>query len=290
MVPIHLSTETWRKNFRSVVLLALLGVCSAVAWVLAWHKSAPAREAQGILAAIRRNGIKSYWPENVQRRQWFLIRRDGQIVGWEMEYRQAGPGNAGGGFERQTNGQKKQIRISSRWRLSNDSEHGEYESQRLEYLLPQSKISQAKIVLQNRTLQVFQNIDGARYISTAAAPENYLPEGLMLLAIQEVARRKTRARFEMVLDESPPGKSQGGQTPLFSFELRYIGVDAGIGGAMVETSYGHGNSLMTVIDDNGDILRVYGEHVESTPASRETILEYFPAAVEFISDEETVEL
>ena len=287
MVP---KSETWRKNFRSVVLLAILGVCAALAWVLAWHKSAPARDGREILAGIRRQGIRQYWTQNVQRRQWFLIRRDGNVVGWEMEFRQAGPDGAGGGFERRTNVNTGQERISARWRLTNNAEEGQYQSQRVEFSRTRAEVSEAKIVLQNRTLQVYQNIDGVRYVSTAAASENYLPEGLMPLAMREVARRQGRARFEMVEDGSHPEESQGGRTPLYPFELRYLGKDSQTGGAMVETSFGGGSSWVTVIDETGNVLRRFGSNVEFLPATREEIQKQFPSAVEVIADDETVEM
>lgn len=289
MVPKHIPTEAWRKNFRSIVLLAILGVCSAVAWVLAWHKSTPARNAREILAAIRRNGIKSYWPDNAQRQQWFLIHRDGKITGWEMEYHQAGPSGAGGGFERRLNNAKSQLRISARWRLNNNAEEGEYQSQRVMLSPPRADVGEAKIVLRSRNLQVVQNINGHGFSSTTATPDNYLPEGLMPLAIREVARRRSRARFEMVQDAQPPAQSQGEKTPLFSFELRYAGKDSHSGGAMVEEYYDPKHTWITVLDDGGNVLERYQGKIKWMPVSREEILQHFPAAAEYASDDETVE-
>jgi hypothetical protein len=290
MSAIQIPTEAWRKNFRSVVLLAILGVCSAVAWVMAWHKSTPARNAREILSVVRRRGLKSYWPESVRRQQWFLIRRGETIVGWEMEYHQAGPSRAGGGFERRMKIDTGQLRLSARWRLSNNVEDGEYQSQRVVLSPPRAEVGEAKIVFHGRNLQVYQNINGVRYSSTATAPENYLPEGAMPLVIREVARRRGRARFEMVQDESHPKLLQGGRTPLFPFELRYCGEDSQTPGAMVETSDSRGNSWITVVDDNGAVVRRYGENLECTLVSYEEVLRHFPGVAEFASDEDTVEL
>jgi hypothetical protein len=290
MVPIHIPTEAWRKNFRSIVLLAILGVCSAMAWVLAWHKSAPARNAQEILAAIRRRGIKTYWPENARHQQWFLIYRDEKITGWEMEYHQAGSNGAVGGFVRQNDLSTRQVRISTRWRLSNNAEKGDYQSQHVAWNPPQAEVGEAKIELRDRNLQVVQNINGKRYSSSAAAPENYLPEGLMSLAIREVAQRRSHARFEMVQDAQPPAQSKGEKTPLFSFELRYVGQDSHSGGAMVEESYDPKHTWITVLDDAGNVLQRNQGNIKCVPVPHQTVLQHFPAAAEFAGDDETVEL
>lgn len=282
--------EAWRNNFRSLVLLALLGVCAAAAWLMAWHKSSPSREGQDILATIRQKGIKSYWPQNVQRREWFLIRRGEKIVGWEMEYRQAGPDRAGGGFERQTNTAAGQERISARWKLTNNTEQGQYQSQSVKFSRMKASVTEAKIALQEGRLEVLQNNNGAHYASTTPVTENYLPEGVMSIAIHEVAKRKTQARFDMVEDESYPEESQGGQTPLYSFELRYIGQDTRTGGAMVETFFRGGGSWVTVVDDEGNVLRRFGENVEFTPATRVEVQKHFPEAAELQSNDGTVEM
>ncbi|MBN1942478.1 MAG: hypothetical protein JW849_04200 [Phycisphaerae bacterium] len=287
MVPANIPVETWRKNFRSLVLLAILGVCSAVAWVLAWHKGAPARDAREILSAIRRQGIKHYWPQNARQQRWFFIRREGNVVGWEMHHRQAGADGAIGGFVRRENAPHKQVRLSSRWRLSNDAEQGEYHSQQVVLQPPQVKVTEAAIELRDRNLQVNQNIDGAGFSSTTAIPENYLPEGLMTLAMREVAQRQGRAQFKMVLDNQKPSPPTGGQTPLFSFELRYVGQDPSTGGAKVETSFGRENPWITILDANGEMIRRYEGNTEFSPATFEEILQRFPDAAEYAPDGET---
>jgi hypothetical protein len=288
MVPISNPTETWRKNFRSIVLLAILGVCATAAWVLAWHKSAPAREAQEILAEIRRNGIKSYWPDDAIRQQWFFVYRGDNVVGWEKEYHQAGSDHIAGCVEKRWNNDKGQVRISSRWRLSNNAEEGEYQS-KYEIFSSPHPIFETIIVLRNRNLQVFQNIKGAHFTSTRKIPENYLPEGLSSLVIREVARRRGHGRFEMVLDDIHPEQLQGGQTPLFPMELRYVGVDPDTGGAKIEESLDPKNSWTIVLDAAGNVLRRDQGNTRTMPVSYETVLKKFPAAAEF-ADKETGEL
>ncbi|MBN1555818.1 MAG: hypothetical protein JXA11_13835 [Phycisphaerae bacterium] len=286
MIPVQTSTETWRKNFRSLVLLALLGVCSTAAWVLAWHKSAPARDGRDFLESLRQRGVKSWWPANGRRQHWFLVYRQGTVVGWEMDYRQASANGTIGGMIRRT----QDTRLSSRWRISNDIQEGDYQSQFVKLQLPHPESVEATIELRGDRLQVLQVIDRVRYSSATKIPDNYLPEGLMLPAMREVVRRQGKARYEMVADDHPPSRQDGGTTPLFSFQLRYLGADASTGGAMVETFYGAGEPLITILDADGEVIRRRQGNTDFQPATREAILQLFPEAAQYAMDNETVEL
>lgn len=291
MIPVETATETWRKNFRSLVLLAVLGICTASAWALAWYRGAPAREAAEILAAVRRDGLRAYWTELLPRRRWFLIRQGGKIVGWEMVFRRVGPETAEGGFVQRQFHPAGQIRLASRWRIRLDAEKGEYQSQQV-FLRPGgAEVNETTIELRDRRIQVLQNRDGVRFLSVAPTPDNYLPEGLMDLVIRETARRKTRTRFEMVLDSQPPARQQGAQTPLFPLEFRYLGEDPQTGGTKIEESLSRSEGTgLIVLDTFGEVIRrQYGE-TEYTFSSRSEVLRSFPDAAEFADEEETVEM
>lgn len=264
-----------------------------MAWVMAWHKGAPTREAQAILAAIQGRGLLDSWSKDTEPQRWYLVLREGKVIGWEMEFHQAQPSGAAGGEVSKQVVPSGQILLTAQWKLSNDAKQGEYRSRQVALKLPRPVVVEAGIELHEGNLRVDQNINGKRFSSSGRAPENYLPEGLMTLAIREVARRKTHARFLMVRDGYPPEQPQGGQPKLHPFSLRYLGADEQTGGARVVFSLadGQGGEQTLILNKEGKVVRREAGKRQFVATTGQEVLRLFPDAGEVVpTDDKTVQM
>jgi hypothetical protein len=290
MTPPPLKSEAWRRSARSLVLLGLLGVCVAVAWVLVQHEGGPAREAIDILAEVRKAGLAEYWKEKTEKRQWFLLRRGGKIVGWQMTSRRPDDSGFSGSMVRKTIDQQIQVK----WELSDDLRHGTYESQAVSSISlggrrPGVQTVRAVLVLEGSHIKVQQNVGGNVFQSSGRTPDNYLPEGMGELALQIVSMREAHARFSMILDNASPKV----KTPrFFTWDVRYVGPsELSRGASTVETTLlglRDPDSHITVLDAEGNIIRQMIGGTEIQAVTGKDVLKIFPNAASVAGD--TVEI
>ena len=212
------------------MLLVILGLGTAIAWSLSRHRGAKFREAVDIIADIRSRGLSSFWAGEQGEKQWFLSRNREKVVGWKFTFHKP---TASGGFE----GGMILIRYaptgtithhaSSHWTLNNNASNGRYKAHEI-FLRPVGAGFLHKQEVATRTelkdggLSISQRFGSTVMDSSAAAPENYLPEGTRALALQQVARRKTRAIFASIVDSERPERDH----PRFAKLLvEYLGAD-----------------------------------------------------------------
>ena len=212
------------------MLLVILGLGTAIAWSLSRHRGAKFREAVDIIADIRSRGLSSFWAGEQGEKQWFLSRNREKVVGWKFTFHKP---TASGGFE----GGMILIRYAptgtiahqafSRWTLSGDIRQGLYTAREI-LIQPDRSGLLHKLKFVTRTelkdgrLSVHQRLGSTVMDSAAAAPENYLPECTRALALQQVARRKTRAIFASIVDSEPPEQNRPRFTKLIA---KYLGPD-----------------------------------------------------------------
>ena len=218
-----------QKTLRALMLLVILGLGTAIAWSLSRHRGAKFREAVDIIAGIRSRGLSSFWTGEQGKKQWFLSRNRGKVVGWKFTFHKP---TASGGFE----GGMVVIRYaptgtithhaSSRWTLSGDIRQGLYTAREILIQPGRSGLHELKFMtrteLKNGGLSINQRFGLTVMDSSAAAPENYLPEGTEALVLQQVARRKTSAIFASIVDSEPPEQNR----PRFTKRIaKYLGPD-----------------------------------------------------------------
>ncbi len=221
-------TKARQKSLRSLFLLVILGLSVAGAWSLSRHRGAGTGEAGEILAEIRTRGLSYFWTAQEGTKQWFLIRKEGKVIGWKLTYRKPVPS---GGFEggivvlHERHPTPPTYKASSQWTLSSDIRQGRYVAYEISlrlagagFLRKQEVATQTE--LKDGQLSVRQKFDSIMMNSSATAPENYLPEGTHFLALQQVARRKTRAIFTGIIDSERPEQTQPRFTRLI---VEYVG-------------------------------------------------------------------
>ena len=112
------------------------------------------------------------------------------------------------------------VQGTEQWEISADAKTGRYVG--LPGADPQDR---TEIDLRGGRVTVRQIDPGGRAEASTTAPDNYIPEGLMTLAVRRVAARGTRAAFKMIVNSEAmengrvrfadvamtPGKGEKGQ-------------------------------------------------------------------------------
>ena len=272
------------------VMLVLLLMSVGVAWWISHHRQAAGHRGNDILAEIRSAGLKHFWGEGG--REFYLMRRNGENVGWQAVLRK--PTRDGyGGLDIHAY-VKNNIVAWETWTLSNDLREGYYVAMGPSILVP-GLLATTKIVLKNGQVEVTETLHdlprGPRtgrptasqfgnqhqYTSRTAVPENYLPEGSLPLVMRLVGERKVKASFKIVLNETPPLQAGNGalKTRLGSVQAEFTKNDmfttgprpvpttivtttrSGFGREMVERSYwSPAGELQQTVYDHSDLVSV----------------------------------
>ena len=201
----------------SVLMLAILLASLGVAWWLIQRH--PATRGAEILAQLRREGLAAYFHGTTDR--WMLHRGPaGQIIGWRLQLIRAEKDGHFHGLDVSVlpspTGSPKIL--WEEWRLDGSAKQGEYIAGRLESdRVRRSRSPDTSIKLDNGYLTVQQRALGHTIKSESSAPGNYIPEGMLSLVCLQVARNKTRGRFNFILNSELPQKLRGGYSTLPPF-------------------------------------------------------------------------
>jgi hypothetical protein len=287
------NSRTRQKNFRTLILLGIMGVATAVAW---WMTTGPGgqriREARQILAEVRQKRLEAYWGEEPDRTtvQWSILRAKDVPVGWSVTYRRRIPGGFEGGMIQLASSSRGASQAVSHWKLSSDARRGVYQSTSSILGQPAGSPDEnaTRIELTDGKLDVIQREGRSLYHSSASAPRNYIPEGTVMLIMQLVARRKTQAEFQLIIDSNLPTSRQ---TAFAKYIVRYLGPidddDKNAAGSAVELTMTarQGRSCRVLhFDRDGKLIRqIYGDVTELV-VSEDEIREVFPRAVEMLPD------
>lgn len=269
-----------RKSSRVLILFGVFSLCVVGAWGMATHRGRSLIEGKNIILEMRQNKLNAFWQAE-DSTQWFLIRSGRKNIGWQVQYRRP---NAEGGFE---GGEMRILfssqgteRITSRWILNNEITKGAYISDVIILgshgnMMVRRSIVAARIDMNAGKLDVQQKISGAKFRSQADEPDGYIPEGTLDLLSYMVAKRKTKAKFRMIIDSLPPSKKW---TNFITVEIRYSDatpISPG-GSAVVVTMAGHDS--LCFFDKNGKVEKQIVGDIEETAVTEEEIIKAFPNA------------
>ena len=265
------STRRKRSLLAAVMLAVLLGSV-AVAWMLGELADRRVKSAVAALAAVRRDGLAKHWPERL-RVDWYVSRAgDGaNPSGWGALVRGRGDQGAFAGMMLYVSGQEYHV---DEWVLNADATSGMYRA-RAGVGWP---LLDTSITLDDGVVEVVPH-GGERLPGRGRAPENYLPEGTLELAVALVAAGKSNAQFALVFNESP---NVGGRIEFGTVRMKYAGrgptrrgkatrrVRVGFGGQQSEREY--------EVGPGGEVLAWSAPGLRFVTAGEEEVLSRFPNA------------
>ncbi len=273
-----------RKSLRVLILFTIFALCVAGAWWMSRHRGSTLLEGKSVLAEIRQEKLKAFWGEE-ESTQWFLVRNGAQNIGWLVQYRKLRPdGSYEGGYMKIILSAQGPRRITSRWILNNEATHGVYVSDEsvlgqvntnLGVRMLKQPLVAARIEMNEGKLNVIQRIKGADFRSSADIPEGYVPEGTMDLVSYIVARRKTRAKFRMIVDSL--GSSEN-QTAFVTVDIQYSGMKPlSPEGLAVIVKIGNGEQLC-FFDKTGKLEKQVADEISEVAVSEAEVVLAFPDA------------
>ena len=219
-----------KRSLLAVVVLAVLVVSVAVAWVLGALADRRVKSAVAILAAVRRDGLAKHWPER-PRLDWYLSHAgdEAEPSGWRAVIR----GRVDNGREDNGLFAGMIVHVSGReyqveeWVLNADATSGKYAA----HMGVGRPLPDTSITLEKREdgekREDREKMDvtvtpygGKRLPGRGEAPKNYLPEGTLELAVALVAAGRGNAQFALVFNGSP---NVGGRIEFGTVRMRYAG-------------------------------------------------------------------
>lgn len=193
-----------RQGLLTTVMIGILLLTVAVAWWLTSFRNTAAREGAHLVEQMRRRSLSDIWPRGALLAAF--VHRDGagQEIGHLTIARFATEGGFGGWVRHQPlpgfAGRLRNVRED--WSIFDDLSAGQYEA----VYIGENRV--IGIILSGREVHV--TVNGHLHAS-AETPANYLPEGLMWLAVRMVAERGKEAVFAFISNE----ESDTGRTVAF---------------------------------------------------------------------------
>ncbi|MBI5724981.1 MAG: hypothetical protein HZA50_13555 [Planctomycetes bacterium] len=210
----------------ALVMVTVLGLSLAAAWMLCKTTGGRARQARTILADIRKTGLdKLIGPAG--REQWFLQKSAGRTVGWKYFSIQSDGQTVTGLTADIQKSPDRQLGQWEAWTLNNGADRGSYLAGKL---AGKNKIELAQntsINLSGARVQIRQLFDSSWKSSGGLAPDTYIPEGLMELVACRVGQLKANAVFKTVINNivTPDDRLH-----FVSVLMEYAGQPEGVGG------------------------------------------------------------
>ena len=293
-------TAIAQKGSRVLILFGIFSICVAAAWWMAKHRESIdmrqkelnalwSLEGENVITEMRQKKLSAFWGEE-DSTQWCLIRSDGKNVGWEVQYRKISPeGGFGGGAMRILLSAEGPKRMTSRWVLNNEISHGAYISDvsilgQLDTrrgIMLKRPLYAARIEMNAGRLDVEQEIKRVKFVSRADEPDNYIPEGTIDLVSYLVAKRKTQARFKMILDAQPP--SEKGIT-FVNVDIRVSEINPLSAGGLAAIITVAGQESLCFFDKTGKVEKQIADHTEDVAASEAEIIKAYPEAVTMLKN------
>jgi hypothetical protein len=176
------------------MVAVLVGAVAAAAWLVHHRTTVPTRRAEAILRDLRSRGLRAYWPQDEYAAS-FTGRGPGREITGQIRRLRRREEN---GFVGRTDRRMPSPHFrglweanTELWRLSGDLSAGEYRSGRDPQRAPDIIIR-----LSDGQVEVVIGKDRA----SAAAPENYIPEGTMSLVARLVAAGGEPAAFSAIFN------------------------------------------------------------------------------------------
>ncbi|HUT57920.1 MAG TPA: hypothetical protein VNA25_08730 [Phycisphaerae bacterium] len=187
-------TANSRKVLLTSLMIGILLVTVAVAWWLTRFRNAAMREGAHLVDEMRRRSLSDIWPRGAL--QAVFVRRDGagRETGRVTVERVATDGGFAGRVRDEPlpafRGRLRNVRED--WSIRGDLSAGQYQAA----YVGENRI--IGIILAGEDVHVTVN---GQPIDSVPIPANYLPEGLMWLAVRMVADRGREATFAFVSNE-----------------------------------------------------------------------------------------
>ncbi|MCP4379547.1 MAG: hypothetical protein GY794_25665 [bacterium] len=184
-----------KLNLLAIVMIGLLVVSVALAWLTTKPRKAFSPDGVGIISQLTNNTIEEYW-SNADHKTWFVGQQpDGTPVIWLMRSRRKIPGG-------EFSGTIKTASYASSWKLNSDLSEGSYLGR--EFDKNNNKYAETQIKMTNDTVTVVRThfMSGTKRSATSRRPANYIPEGALPLVMRLVASRGREMTFKMILDRN----------------------------------------------------------------------------------------
>ena len=163
--------------------------------------------------------------------------------------------------------------------LNPDATIGTYRS---DFRISDGNGSKTDISLKDGVVKVRQHVGGSSTpVAHSKAPENYLPEGTLQLAVRRVAKARANAQFAMVFNEQP---NTGNVVEFGTLRIKYTGKKKTSQGndvnrvEMSEVRMGKKQKTVYDLDEKGKILVIYGEKTQWTSANKQDVQKAFANA------------
>jgi len=232
-----------RPGLLSLVMLGLLLASVAGAWWLVQVRGAPQRRGEKILEEIRAQRLTSFWGDQAQT-LWYLGRGpNGTPVAWHATFRSP----IQNGYVGIGRASRPGLVARSNWVISADALRGECHAS---YGLPPLGSPEARevlIAIGDGRVTVQDHTPDKKEGDTSAMPANYIPEDLLDLVIQAVARKGQIATFTTVADNLP---LRGGQVWFTRLRMSPRGPDT----VLVEALYPDGSVTLVYDLKGGQIV------------------------------------
>lgn len=282
------STRRPRFALIAVLMFALLALATLSAWLIVQRRSGPHMRGAELVEQMRSEGLSAWWDRSPHS-QWFLIRRNGEVIGWDVRLRLP---LGDGGFEglklRIFRAQERSGGSWEYWQLNADATSGEYLSGDLAFgegrLVTSTNTS---IVQEEGAIQTEQSSQVGPRRSKAEVPENYIPEGTLPLVRRLVAEEGAEAAFRMVFNEQLP---QGSRTTFGV--VRMNGRSPSEQERAQDAAYAVENVLITLdgsdsgetylLDEQGRTVGIVAERIRIDAVSAAEVAAEFPEAPDVV--------
>ena len=271
-----MKSENARRGLLAVLMLVVLTGSVGIAWMLERRSDKKTEAGAQIIRQIREKGLGNYWSDKLQI-DWFLVQAYGETIGWKASARGeiANEKFVGVIIEVIPN----RSHSHEIWTLNPDATIGTYHA---EVLLTDGSGYKTDISLKDGVVKVRLHAGGSSTpVAHSQAPENYLPEGTLHLAVQRIAKTRANAQFAMVFNEQAIIDDV---VEFGTLRMEYVGKKKNSQGKdvnrveMSEVRMGRKHKIVYDLDEKGKILVIYGEKTQWTSASRQEVQKAFPNA------------
>jgi len=255
----------------AVVMLGVLVLTVAAAWLLVQTRGAGIDRGANLLADVRERGLSAFWGEQPHE-AWFLFTSaDGEPLGWRRSLRiRVQDGYLGEDQAVLTNG----TQWREGWQITDDALVGRYSSALESPNLPSGFL---KVGIDLREDRVYVSSSAAGEPAASPAPANYVPEGLLDLALYLAGRQDGGVDLDTISNIAA----------VHAGRVRFVTIQVKASEEGVRVS---GPDRIYRFDESGELqsLRHVDDESQWLRVSRDELAELFPEVLRFRSLEEAL--
>ena len=271
-----MKSENVRRGLLAGLMLVVLVASVGIAWMLERRSDKKTEAGAQIIRQVREKGLGNYWSDKLQI-DWFLVQAYGETIGWKASAKgKIANGNFVGVDIEIVPNRSHSHEI---WTLNPDATIGNYHAE-------DSNGYKTDISLKDGLVKVRRHAGGAGTpVAHSKAPENYLPEGTLQLAVQGVAKARANAQFAMVFNEQAIADDV---VEFGTLRMKYVGKKKNSQGkdvnrvTMSKARMGRKHKIVYDLDEKGKILVIYGEKMQWTSAKKQDVQKAFANAPQLL--------